>query len=78
MMLLQNPELIPEKHSKAIKKAAKNLGTLSFGGLVVGGIANILIKKVYIKFLAFPFYTRLPLRLVVLGLPFGILYGKLN
>jgi len=78
MMLMSNPELVPEKHAKAIKKAVKNLGTLAFGGLVVGSVLNILVKKVYIKFLAFPIYTRLPLRLGIFAIPFGLLYGKLN
>jgi hypothetical protein len=75
---MSNSELVPEKHAKAIKKAVKNLATLSFGGFVAGSLCNILIKKVYIKFLAFPAYTRLPLRLGLFALPFGLLYGKLN
>lgn len=78
MMLLQSPELVPEKHGKAIKKAAKNLGTYAFGGLVAGSMINILIKKVYINFLALPIYVRLPARLGLFALPFGLLYGKLS
>lgn len=36
------------------------------------------MKKVYIKFLAFPTYVRLPIRLGIFAIPFGLLYGKLN
>lgn len=76
-MLMSNPELVPEKHAKAIKKAVKNLGGFTLGGIVAGSICNILIKKVYIKFLAFPIYVRLPVRVGLFALPFGLLYGKL-
>lgn len=78
MILISNPELVPEKHSKAIKKSVKNAATLCFGGFVAGVALNLLIKKVYIKFLAFPVYTRIPLRLGIFAIPFGLLYGKIN
>ena len=65
-------------HAKEIKKAVKNMGTLAFGGFVAGSVLNILVKKVYIKFLAFPVFVRIPLRLGIFGIPFGLLYGKLN
>lgn len=77
MLLMSNPELVPEKHMKAIRKSVKNGATIAFGGLVAGSVLNLLVKKVYIKFLAFPTYVRIPLRLGIFALPFGLLYGKL-
>jgi hypothetical protein len=63
---------------KAIKKSAKNLGTYAIGGIFVGTFLNIMVKNVYIKFLAFPAYLRLPLRLGIFAIPFGFMYGKIN
>jgi hypothetical protein len=54
------------------------MGTLGFGGFVAGSVLNILVKKVYIKFLAFPVFVRIPIRLGIFAIPFGLLYGKLN
>lgn len=54
------------------------MGILGFGGFFVGSILNILVKKVYIKFLAFPIFVGIPLRIGIYALPFGLLYGKLN
>ena len=61
-----------------MKKAFKNLTTYSIGGVAAGSFLNIMVKNVYIKFLAFPTYVRIPLRLGIFAIPFGLLYGKLN
>jgi hypothetical protein len=78
MILMSNPELVPSKHLNAMKKALKNLSTYSVGAIVAGSFLNIMVKNVYIKFLAFPVYTRIPLRLGLFAIPFGLLYGKIN
>jgi hypothetical protein len=61
-----------------MKKAFKNLTTYSIAAIAAGSFLNIMVKKAYIKFLAFPVYTRIPLRLGIFAIPFGLLYGKLN
>ena len=52
--------------------------TYGAAAFLVGSFLNIGIKKVYMKFLAFPIYLRIPLRLTLFSLPFLAMYGKFN
>jgi hypothetical protein len=52
--------------------------TYGAGAFIVGSFLNVGIKKVYMKFLAFPIYARIPLRLALFSLPFLAMYSKFN
>ena len=52
--------------------------TYGAAAFLVGSFLNIGIKKVYMKFLSFPIYVRIPLRLTLFSLPFLAMYGKFN
>lgn len=54
------------------------MATYGFGAFIVGSFLNIGIKKVYLNFLAFPIYIRIPIRLALFSLPFLAMYSKFN
>lgn len=78
MMLMSNPEMFPEKNRNVFWKIGKNTLQLTGLGFVAGCAINIGIKRVNIKFLNLPAYVRLPARLFLFAVPYGLLFGKLN
>jgi hypothetical protein len=78
MFLIGNPELLPAAYSKKIQKSLLNLASYFTLGILLGGVANVQIKRVSMNFLKWPFYARFPVRLAVFAIPFGFLYPKIN
>lgn len=40
------------------------------GGLIAGVTINVQFKRIYPNIVSLPFYARLPLRMILLGIPF--------
>ena len=78
MFLMGNPEMVPAAYSKKIHKSLMNLASYVTLGVIAGSVANVQIKRVYLNFLKWPIYARLPVRLAVFALPFGAMYPKIN
>ena len=78
MFLMSNPELVPGKYAKKFQKSITNLGTYLVFGTVGGITANVQIKRLSMKFLRLPGFVRLPMRLGIFALPFGLLYPKIS
>ena len=78
MFLLSNPELVPSAYQKRFSKSMLNLGTYLVFGIIAGVFANVQVKRISMKFLTLPVFVRLPLRLCIFALPFGLMFPKID
>lgn len=60
-----------EKNSKSL---IKNLGFC----MVAGSLLNVQVKRLYMNFLKWPFYARLPVRFAIMAAPFAIVSNTLT
>ena len=75
--MMHNPEIVPDTFRKAYWRNVKNFGMLAGADLIGGMCLNMMVTRLYPKFLILHTAVRLPLRLVILGVPFAASYFKL-
>lgn len=65
------------KDATTVQKSMTNLTKYALGSLICGITINVQSKRVYPGIVSLPAYTRLPLRLALLGIPFGLINSYL-
>lgn len=73
MFLMTNPEFVSVNDTVTFKKSLSSMSKYALGALIAGITFNVQAKRVYPGIVSLPFYTRLPLRLIILGIPFGLI-----
>ena len=61
-----------------LQKNAQKVLTYTGTSLFIGFFSNLQIKRVYMNFLKWPIYARIPIRLGIMAIPFAIFHPFLN
>ena len=72
------PFMLQPKDVNILEKSTQKFLTLLSASLSLGVIANVQIKRLYMNFLKWPIYARIPIRLGVMAIPFALLTKPLN
>lgn len=78
LFYFQMPFMLLPKDVSAMEKSGQKIVSLSGLSLLIGVAVNTQIKRVNMNFLKWPWYTRFPIRLGVMALPFAAFYSTLN
>ncbi len=65
-----NSMIVPPHLNQKMHKSVKKLGTYTAFSIIGGSTLNLLVKKVWFKFLELPSIVRIPARFGIFGLPF--------
>jgi len=74
----QMPFMLLQKDTQRIEKVGQKFLSTAGLGALAGIILNVQIKRVNMNFLKLPFFVRLPIRLAIFALPFGLLFPRIK
>ena len=78
LFYFQMPFMLKPQDITVLEKGSQKLFTLLGASFSLGVIANIQIKRVYMNFLKWPIFARIPIRLGIMAIPFGLLHKPLT
>ena len=78
LFYFQMPFMLKPQDATILEKGSQKFLTLLGAGLSLGVIANVQVKRLYMNFLKWPIYARIPIRLGIMAIPFALLANPLN
>ena len=82
LFYFQLPFMLRKNELTTLQKNGQKLIAYTGTSLALGFIANIQIKRLYMNFLKWPIYARVPIRLGIMALPFiafkSLFYEKID
>lgn len=78
LFYFQMPFMLKPKDTVVLEKASQKLLTLMLASVSLGIFANVQVKRLYMNFLKWPIYGRIPVRLGIMAIPFAMFSSPLS